>query len=322
MSQPLWLWLSPWDTYKTIQSAVDAAKLVRMPGFETGVLVPTLYDDWTQAQLSNNLGLELKVSGYDGALVIRSAFEAAGVACGGWSVPRGTGDVEAEGYVHGFCAAAFDYFVINFEDGWAGFWTLEGRAGVDAWLGAFWNGVKDAGGTERLNGNVGVTMVTNSSMMNSVSDDEAAAWVGGTSFDCLEAYVPGDRGLDPGNAIRIWNERLDRIGVAERPVVPILEQGDLPALIAQYAHPTLGAQIWTLSIAAARDWPDAPEPESKPACDYGWQAKKDLVVATAGELQAVADQITAEANRKGGPRVVATRGLAKAVRDRAQAILA
>jgi hypothetical protein len=58
-----------------------------------------------------------------------------------------------------------------------------------------------------------------------------------------------------------------------------------------------------------------------PDIDEGWLAKKDAVVTAAGELLSVADQETAEANRKGGPRVTVTRRLADEVRARAEAIL-
>lgn len=65
-----------------------------------------------------------------------------------------------------------------------------------------------------------------------------------------------------------------------------------------------------------------PPPELPPDCDQGWQDKKDLIVATAGELLSVADQLVAEANRKGGPRIREIRRLANPeVRARAEKIL-
>jgi hypothetical protein len=48
--------------------------------------------------------------------------------------------------------------------------------------------------------------------------------------------------------------------VAGRSIVPILETGDLPAQIAQFADAVHGAQIWTLANASAQMWPAAPVP--------------------------------------------------------------
>ncbi len=69
---------------------------------------------------------------------------------------------------------------------------------------------------------------------------------------------------------------------------------------------------------------DTPPPDQPDECDWGWVAKKDLVVSLAGELAGdVSIQLLAEANRKGGPRVTQVRRLANAeVRPRAERILA
>lgn len=298
MTDRLDAWISPFDTYATIADAIADVRRIHMPGAATGVLLPTLYDDWTQAQVNHALGAELTVSSAEQAGQIRAAFEAQGVPCGGWSVPRGTGDVAAEGHAHGLMAAQFDFFLLNLEKGWPGFWTDDGRAAVDVWLGAFWAGVKEGGATARLNGNVGVTWVTNSAMMQAVSDAEAAAWVGGTNFDALEAYIPGDPGLDPSLSMAIWQARLARIGVSGRPVMLILEQGDLPALCAQHTTPGFGVQLWTLASAAQQTWPaliaDAPSadaPERQTPSDWPWPLWQDAALNYRGIADALGPQV-------------------------------
>ncbi len=293
MTTRLDAWISPFDTYSTIAAAVADAQRIHLPGLTTGVLLPTLYDDWTQSQVQHSLGVELTVSSAEHAGQIRAAFEAQGVPCGGWSVPRGTGDIAAEGYAHGLMAAQFDFFVLNFEKGWPGFWADNGGAAIDQWLGAFWTGVADSGASQRLNGNVGVTWVTNSGMMQAVSDDEAAAWVGGTNFDALEAYLPGDPGLDPTLSLAIWQARLARIGVADRPVVLILERGDLPALCAQHAIAGYGVQLWTLAGAAQQTWP---EPVPDDPCAALIEQRDGLVETVADIADRCGDLLLAEAN--------------------------
>jgi hypothetical protein len=297
----LWAYLSPFDGFQTFDDLFAALDKVHLPGFRTGVLIPTLYDDWTQAQVNHTLGAQLTVSGEANAYTIRSTIEARGYRCGGWSVPRATGDVYSEGKLHGRIAARFDYFVLNFEDGWDGFWTQDGRSVVDVWITGFWDGVMEAGGQEavdRLNGNVGVTMVTNSAMMHAVSDDEVAAWTDGTNFDALEAYIPGDPGLDPDSSGSIWQDRLNRISKPDRPFVLILEQGDLPTICRQFAR-SRGVQIWTLQVAAQQQWPEVPvtQPSEPAPCDQGWSDKKDAVVQAAGEIDELVRQARVELGR-------------------------
>jgi hypothetical protein len=60
-----------------------------------------------------------------------------------------------------------------------------------------------------------------------------------------------------------------------------------------------------------------------PAVDQAWQDKKQRVVAIAGELLEVSEQLLAEANRPSGPRKTVVRKLASPeVRARAEQILA
>lgn len=89
-----------------------------------------------------------------------------------------------------------------------------------------------------------------------------------------------------------------------------------------------GIDLNVLSVAEAAelDGSDSSttteEPKPEEQCDWGWQSKKVDVVGAAGELLTVADQLVAEANRKGGPRVKEIRRLADpGVRDRAEKIL-
>lgn len=326
MALPLALWISPvGKPYETVEDVLADVARVHLDGFEPVVILPTLYDDYPQQECRRTIGDALAIDSAEDAARVRAQFEAAGVRCWGWSVPRGTGDVAAEGAKHGAMAAVFETFVLNFEDGWEGFWTADGRAVVDTWLGGFWS----APGTEHLDGHVGVTMVTNSAMLHAVSDDEARAWCEGTHFWALEAYVPGDPGLDPANSLRLWRERLARIGQADRPVVLILERGDLVGDVERFAEPTWGTQIWPVESALAVNWPAAAPPAQLPAaepepCDRPWQAKRPLVLSSAGVIRGdLVAALRAEANRLGrAPRKTVIRRLARQIEQAAEAILA
>lgn len=260
-------WISPFSPFANINSLATAWYRVHLPGWQHRVMIPTLYGPWFQGQLANrSLGNALCGSSPDDYAALRDRIEQIGIGCDGWSVPTADGDSNAQGRLHGATAAKFDFWMINFEHGWPGFWTPSGAARMNDWISGFWQGVEEGGGSDRLNGNVGVTMVTNSAMMQALDDDEMRAWVDGTNFDALEAYIPGDPGLDPDLALQIWNNRLRAIGTADRRVILILEQGDLPAMCQQYQNNHYGVQIWTLEIAAAQTWPDATEipPEQQP----------------------------------------------------------
>lgn len=81
------------------------------------------------------------------------------------------------------------------------------------------------------------------------------------------------------------------------------------------------SRLTDAEAAAVEAWLNGGEP--MPDIDMAWQEKKGLVVQQAGELLSVADQLLAEANRKGGPRVREIRRLANPeVRARAEKILA
>jgi hypothetical protein len=307
LEQPaLGLWISPFNPYQTAAAVAADARKVHMPGMQTRVLLPTLYDDYPQQVVTRTIGDALAIDNAEDAAAVRAAIEAEGTPCDGWSVPRGTGDIEAEGYAHGLVASKFERFVLNWEEGWSGFWTENGAAAVNLWMTGFWRAVSDAGAAERLQGRVGITFVTNLTMRNAATDDEVAAWVGGSHYDALEAYLPGDPGLDPGKALAIWQGRLARIGATDRPVVVILEHGDLPALVAQYAHPTYGAQVWTLPIAASQNWPplesfESRDPESEPEPEPSVDPRDTQIAAMAGAIahlaDVVGDALLAEAKR-------------------------
>jgi hypothetical protein len=262
---PLRSWISPFDPFATPQDVVNAAQRITLTGFESRVLLPTMYGAWYQgtAGVQRTLGAGLVDTSPAGYAAIRASIEALGTGCDGWSVPTDA----SQGYAHGAVASVFDHFVLNFEHGWAGFWTPEGPNPVNQFMGDFWRGVQDGGASDRLNGNVGVTMVTNSAMMHALSDAELQAWVGGSNYDALEAYIPGDPGLDPANSQRIWQARLAANGIADRNVVLILEQGDLPALCAEYANPVYGVQLWTLGSAMNLAWPAPDDPAPDPVAD-------------------------------------------------------
>lgn len=73
-----------------------------------------------------------------------------------------------------------------------------------------------------------------------------------------------------------------------------------------------------LDVVADAELADSPV---QPTVDWGWQNKKNLVVELAGELQTVADQLAAEANRRMGPRRQPILDLTQGVRDRARRIV-
>lgn len=314
MNRRLSLWLSPWEPYQSADELVAACRGVNLPGHQTEILIPTLYDDWPQQVLSRTLGDALAIDSIDDAATVRALIEADGISCGGWSVPRGTGEIYGEGYKHGQVAALFDHFVLNYEDGWSGFWTDDGRWAVDEFMRGFQDGL--GGARPRL----GVTFVTNTAMLQAVSPDEAAAWLEHADYVAIEVYVPGDPGLDPDLGAARMRDELAAAGHPDVPIVCILERGDLSTLAAAESHPELGVQVWTIGAALQHTWPDiAPPPP--PDVDFGWLAKKDLVVGLAGELQNVADQFGIEAGRKSGPRKSMVLALAAGVRSRAEQIL-
>lgn len=95
--------------------------------------------------------------------------------------------------------------------------------------------------------------------------------------------------------------------------------------IKQYVGTTTyyGVDNVDLDVLSDEEAAKLAQPQTPPDYDAAWQAKKDSVVATAGELLAVADQLLAEANRKNGPRASEIRRLADPeVRSRAEKILA
>lgn len=300
------VWLSPHENIQTPQQLAAMVKNVYMPDHTTVVYIPTFYDDWPQQVLSQrSIGDALAIDNAADAANVRAQIEAEGVLCGGWSVPRATGDAYDEGYKQGQAAAAFDYFILNFEDGWAGFWTQNGTYAITQFLTGFWDALK-AGGRDSSNFLLGLSFVTNTAMLQAVDAEEGAAWFGGVHYVCVEAYVPGDPGLDPANSLRRMQAELDAAGFPDMRVVCILERGDLVALAQEFDHPELGFQVWTVAVAVAATWP-VPEDNGGddvdlPQVDWAWQAKKDVVVSTTGELVAVRQQFNDEANRKAGPR--------------------
>ncbi len=114
-----------------------------------------------------------------------------------------------------------------------------------------------------------------------------------------------------------WIAEYD--GIADASVyTPFVGVGEVR--IKQY----MGSQIdgTDLDVLSTAEVSEMTQPEPPPEYDAAWQAKKPIVVSTAGELLTIADQIMAEANRKGGPRAKQTRELSAAVRSRAEIILA
>jgi hypothetical protein len=303
LTPKLGVWASPQENIQTPEDLVAMLKDVHLPGHETEVYIPTYYDDWPQQVLSQRaIGDAFAVDGPEDAAAMRATIESLGLKCGGWSVPRGTGDIYAEGYKQGTCAAMFDHFILNFEDGWAGFWTQDGVNAITLFLSGFWDALKAAGrGPDNFL--LGITFVTNAAMLGAVSVAEASEWLGGTHYVALEAYVPDDPGLDPANSLRRMQSVLNASGYPNMRMVCILEQGDVVSLAQEFSHPELGVQIWTAAVAASASWPPVEDPvQPLPDVDWAWQAKKDQVVATTGELVAVRQMFDTEASRKAGPR--------------------
>lgn len=262
---PLDCWISPYSPYQTAASVAAAVAKVHSPGFLTRVLLPTMYGADVQRDLNRTIGNDLAIAGVEDCERVRGLIESYGVPCGGWSVPCAVGDIAEQGYMHGVCAGYFDWFILNFEHGWPGFWSVDGVDIVTQFLDGFWRGIAAMGATARLDGQIGITMVTNTAMMLALDDDELLAWTGGTNYDALEAYVEDDPGLDPEAAIAIWTKRLADVDITGRDTVLILSQGDLDVQTPYYAHPVRGTQIWTLEIAAAHLWPaDPPTPPPPP----------------------------------------------------------
>lgn len=117
-----------------------------------------------------------------------------------------------------------------------------------------------------------------------------------------------------------WAAQYD--GVADASVITPVGGWDHCA-IKQYAgsQPD-GTDLDVLSVEEEAELNGGGGEVPDPSVDYVWQAKKDSVVATAGELLTVADQLLTEANRKNGPRVTEIRRLANPeVRARAEKIL-
>jgi len=328
--QRLSIWLSPWENISNADDLVRAVSAARLPGHFTEVLIPTVYIDWPQSVLRNNLGPSLKVDSPDHAAHVRATIEAQGLWCGGWSVPGGTGDAYAEGRLHGSFASAFDHFNLNWEEGWQDFWAREGRAPVDEFLGGYWDELASRGKMPLT----GITFVPNTAMLGAATPDETAAWVEGSHYVAIETYLPGDPGLDPTFGKARMVHELSQAGHPDFPIVNLLEFGDLPALAAQHSHRDFGVQVWTVGAVMGHVWPDPepqpdpePEPEPVPVPDPGscqdpeWHARKDEIVGLAGELALTGDQIIAEGNRKNGPRKTYILPLGQGVKQRAERIL-
>lgn len=285
------LWLSPHESrFQTAAQLVAACKEVNLPGHRTVVLIPTLYDDWPQQVVNRSIGDELAIDSPDDAWNVRAAIEFFGVPCGGWSVPRGTGNVLAEGYKHGLTARYFDHFSLNFEAGWQDFWAPDGRWYVDEWFKGFNDGLQGHR-PQRL----GVTFVTNTAMLQAVSASEGAAWFEQVDYVGIEVYLPGDPGLDPARGTERMRAELAAAGHPDLPIVCILEQGDLPALAQQFSHPDFGVQVWTVQAALNHAWP-APgteEPATEPTAADFRQALAylaDITRTHAEEVERVARQ--------------------------------
>ena len=85
----------------------------------------------------------------------------------------------------------------------------------------------------------------------------------------------------------------------------------------QYASTPIDQNAMLESEIVARGEPEMP------AVDQAWQARKPLIVQTAGELLSLSDQLLAEANRPNGPRKSVVKRLADPeLKRRAEAILA
>ena len=282
----LTVWLSPWEHYESVEQIVEALANVHLPGHTTEVLIPTVYDDTPQYWLRNNLGPGLKVSNPDSAAGLRQQFRDLGLECGGWSVPRGTGNAGSEGAIHGAFAAQFDHFNLNWEEGWQDFWAREGAAPVNQFLQGYWGEVEARGRT--LDVLTGITFVPNTAMLGAATPQETAAWVGGSEYVAIETYLPGDPGLDPAKGRVRMGHELEQAGYPDFPVVNMLEHGDLPALAAQFTHPVYGIHIWTIGAAIAHTWPieePPPEPVTPPEVDDVLQALAYIANDVTGPLR-------------------------------------
>lgn len=293
------LWISPYNGYQTPAQVAAAASGVHLPGHRTIVLLPTLYDDWPQQALSKRaIGDALAVDSPADCASVRQAIEACGVACGGWSVPRGTGDAYAEGYAHGQAAAQFEVFILNYEQ-----WTArENDPSEEYWVhpqdssyvNAFMDGFEQALAEAGAAPIIGLTYVTNS-MFTNAGDDVERAWLRRVNFVALEAYYPGDRNLDPAKSLELWAKHCtDDLRIAAVPACAIVAQGDIVTDAQTVSDPAWGVEVWTLEEAARAEWPAAdeppteapvPEPEA-PAepepIDIPWQQKRGLVINTLG----------------------------------------
>lgn len=231
-----------------------------IPDHETVVYLPTVYDDWPQQVLGKRaLGDALAVDSPDDCAAVRAAIEATGVRCAGWSVPRGTGDADAEGYLHGLYAATFDEFILNYEQWRSGegqdeeYWVHpQNPAYVHLFMGGFNRALRDQGRVGKVR--LGITFVTNS-MLVSAGDDVERAWLSYVDYVALEAYYPGDRNLDPANSLRIWREHcINDLGIEPVPAVAILAGGDVPADAVKFG--VYGdVQVWTFITGTGFTWP-------------------------------------------------------------------
>ena len=246
-------WVSPDDTYQTPADVLADLATVRaaFPGRTVRVAIPTAYGPYLQGAMARptyrQLGDALCPADLAGVAALRALFEAAGYPCDGWSVPRGRlGDSllsdRDEGAFHGSIAALFARFYWNFEAGWSGFWTEAAsvQAATD-WVTGYWSTAGDA-----LGGNTGITWVTNS-MLTAVPDPAKKVWLGGSNYDILEAYLPGDPNLDPQRAAAIWAATLNALAITGRPVYELVEND-----IAKYVSGAAPWHLWTLQATHAQ----------------------------------------------------------------------
>jgi hypothetical protein len=98
-------------------------------------------------------------------------------------------------------------------------------------------------------------------MLGAVSASEGAAWFEDVDYVAIEAYIPGDPGLDPEKGAARMREELAAAGHPDLPIVCILEFGDLPVMCAQFSHPEFGVQVWTVGAALNHTWPPADQEE-------------------------------------------------------------
>lgn len=239
-----------------------AARSIQLPGHRTIVLLPTVYGGWPQQALSRRtIGDALAVDSPEDCAAVRAAIEAEGVACGGWSVPRGAGDPWTEGYLQGQAAAQFDLFILNYEQ-WKSrendpaeeYWVHpQDPNPVNRFLDGFYAALGDEGRAGQVK--IGLTYVTNSMLANA-GDDVERAWLARVDFVALEAYYPGDVNLDPANSLAKWARHCrEDLGIEPVPACAIVAQGDVVADAAAVSDPELGVQVWTLESAATAAWP-------------------------------------------------------------------